>query len=118
MPEQTECTFERDRKDHCAPQAKPDFREPRHALRVRGPGEIGGVHRADRRANHEIRLHSFGYQYTQHADLDRAEASAAGKHECRLLSSPRHSSSFRIFDPRTEITSLLRLVCCSSFTRL
>jgi hypothetical protein len=60
MPEQAECAGEGQRKNIAAPQAKPDFREPFHPLCVWGSGEIGGVDRADRCANHEIRLYSGG----------------------------------------------------------
>jgi hypothetical protein len=67
---------------HVAPaQAAPDRFEPLHAFRVRIAGEVCAVDGAHGGADDQVGLDLPREQLAQHADLNGAEAAAAGEHE-------------------------------------
>src|SRR6478752_5464979 len=68
----------------------PDYFQSRHAIDVRRAGKVARIESSHRRANDKIRPHAGAEQDAQHADLDRAEASAPGEDKCGLLASVGH----------------------------
>jgi hypothetical protein len=90
MFDEAEKARQAERKDIGTANPNPNPLQRRDAVEIRGAGEISGIDRADRSADHKIREHARSQQDPHHADLYGAETAPAGKDECRFSSGRSH----------------------------
>ena len=71
------------REDVSAAEPGPDGGQLVQRFRARAvAGDVGGVERARRGADHQVRFDPSGGEGLEHAHLDRSEAPATRQHEC------------------------------------